>query len=92
MQRPIGPEYLVCPLHKKSMDKVCHKCPMWQCVQGTHPQTGERIDKWDCSLALLPMLMINAAKEAREGAAATESFRNLVADRAQVQQGRIGHG
>ena len=75
-QIPRGDEDRICPLHKASMDTVCHKCPLWIQVRGAHPQTGEAMDRWDCSLALLPMLMINTASEVRQGAAATESFRN----------------
>jgi hypothetical protein len=78
MQRqiPRGPENLYCPLHKASMDTVCHKCPWWQQVRGVNPNTGEEIDRWDCAVAFLPLLLIEAAQQARQGAAATESFRN----------------
>jgi hypothetical protein len=75
-QVPRASETLVCPLHKENMDKVCHKCPWWQHVRGVNPNTGEEIDRWDCAIAFLPILLIEAAKEARQGAAATESFRN----------------
>ena len=77
-QVPRGDEDMVCPLHKASMDTVCHKCPLWQSVKGRHPQTGADLDQWACAIAILPMLMINVAKETREGAAATESLRNVV--------------
>ena len=70
-QVPNGDPDLVCPLHKASMDKVCSRCPWWQSLKGRHPQTGEEIDRWDCAIALLPLLLINTANEARQGAAAT---------------------
>ena len=70
---------MVCPLHKKSMAKVCHECPWWQRVQGKNPQTGADIDHYECAIALLPMLMVNVAKEAMQTAAAVESFRNETA-------------
>ena len=75
-QIPRGPENLVCPLHKKSMELVCHKCPWWSQIRGMNPNTGAEVDEWNCSLAFLPFLLIEGAKEARHGAAATESFRN----------------
>ena len=75
-QIPRGDDGLICPLHKASMDTVCHKYPWWQSVKGRHPQTGEEIDRWECAIALMPLLLINTANEARQGAAATESFRN----------------
>jgi hypothetical protein len=80
-QVPMGPENLVCPLHKKAMSAVCHKCPLWSCLRGTNPQTGEEIDRWDCSLAHLPMLLVETSQQVRQVGAATESFRNEVVRR-----------
>jgi hypothetical protein len=75
-QIPRGPENLVCPLHKKAMELVCHKCPWWTLVKGKNPNTGEVVDRWDCSLAFLPMLLIENSQQARQTGAATESMRN----------------
>jgi hypothetical protein len=75
-QIPRGHEGLVCPLHKKPMETVCHKCPLWTHVRGANPNTGEEVDRWDCSLAWLPMLLIENAQQMRQAGAATESFRN----------------
>jgi hypothetical protein len=47
-------------------------------LRGTHPQTGAEIDEWMCAISAMPMLQIEVAKQARSGAAATESFRNEV--------------
>lgn len=63
-----------CPLIKKEC--VGLKCSWFIQVRGLHPQTGEEVDEWACSIAWLPTLLINNAKEVRQGAAATESFRN----------------
>lgn len=65
-----------CPLLKKPCIET--KCKFWIQVRGTHPQTGNEIDTWDCSFIFLPMLLIENAKETRQGAAAIESFRNVV--------------
>lgn len=75
-QKPLGPSDLECPFHRKLMNKVCHKCPLWVKLQGKNPQTGGLVDEWDCSVAWLPILLIENAQETRQGAAATESFRN----------------
>jgi hypothetical protein len=75
-QIPRGHEGLVCPLHKKPMETVCHKCPWWVHVRGANPQTGAEIDEWNCAIAWGPTLAINTAQQVRQGAAATESFRN----------------
>ena len=76
MQRPVGPKDMVCPLHRKAMAKVCHHCPWWVLVRGADPQTGAEIDEWNCAIAWGPVLAINTAQQARQGAAATESLRN----------------
>ncbi len=63
-----------CPLLKK--DCVQLKCAWFTCLRGTNPNTGQEIDEWMCAITALPMLHIEVAKETRQGAAATESFRN----------------
>ncbi len=68
-----------CPLLKK--DCIQFKCSFWTQLRGTDPQTGEEIDEWACAVAWLPILLIENAKEVRQGAAATESFRNEVVKR-----------
>jgi hypothetical protein len=69
-----------CPL----LDKECiqFKCAFWTQLRGRHPQTGEEVDEWGCAIAWLPLLLIENAKETRQGAAATESFRNELCKRA----------
>jgi len=63
-----------CPLIKK--DCVQLQCAWFTQLRGTNPQTGQEIDEWLCAISAMPMLQIEVAKEARQGAAATESFRN----------------
>ena len=65
-----------CPLIKK--DCVQLQCAWFTQLRGTHPQTGQEIDDWMCAITSMPMLQIEVAKQARSGAAATESFRNEV--------------
>jgi len=78
MAKPASESDLNCPLHKKPMKKVCHHCAWWIQLRGRHPQTGEEIDHWECAVAFTPLATLEVAKEARQGAAATESFRNNV--------------
>ncbi len=75
-QIPIGPAHLTCPMHRKAMAKVCHTCPWWTQIRGKSPQSKEEIDRWDCAIALMPLLHVEVAQQVRQGAAATESFRN----------------
>jgi hypothetical protein len=69
-----------CPLIKK--DCVQLQCAWFTQLRGTNPQTGQEIDEWMCAVSALPLLQIEVAKETRQGAAATESFRNEVVRRA----------
>jgi hypothetical protein len=54
-----------------------------------NPNTGEEIDRWDCAISFLPILLIEAAKEARQGAAATESFRNEMVRLARIRESSV---
>jgi hypothetical protein len=76
VQRPTGPSDKVCPLHRKKMSDVCHACPLWIQVRGKHPQTEAEVDMWDCSLAWMPLLLIENSQMQRQTGAAVESFRN----------------
>jgi hypothetical protein len=66
----------ICPLHKKDMSEVCHKCPWWSQLRGKNPNTGQPIDEWACSISFLPILLCENSQESRQTAAAVESFRN----------------
>lgn len=83
-QIPRGDENLICPLHKEPMVNVCHKCPLWVRVIGADPQTGEHTDVWNCSIALLPTLLIENAQQSRQTGAAVESFRNAMVEQNMV--------
>ena len=76
VQTPIGPRDKVCPLHKAPMSDVCHACPLWVHVRGKNPQTDQELDYWDCSLAWMPLLLIENSQQQRATGAAVESFRN----------------
>jgi hypothetical protein len=66
----------ICPLIKSKC--IEGKCAWWTHLLGTSPQTAQPVDQWGCAVQWLPMLLIENAKEVRQGAAATESFRNEV--------------
>ncbi len=76
-----------CPLGAKCEEvkevegrQVLLRCPWYIQLRGADPQGVER-DEWACAIAWLPVLLIENAKEVRQGAAATESFRNEVVAR-----------
>lgn len=51
-------------------------CAWFINVRGTNPNTGEDLDNWGCSVAWLPVLLIENASQSRQTGAAVESFRN----------------
>jgi hypothetical protein len=75
-QIPHADPGLICPLHKKDVSKVCHRCPWWISVRGTNKNTGEDIDNWGCAIGYLPLLLIENAQMQNRTGAAVESFRN----------------
>lgn len=84
-QVPHGPENMDCPVWRKAMSEVCHKCPMWIQLRGKHPQTDQEVDEWQCAYAVAPIINLEVARNVRQVQAATESFRNeMVKGQAQL--------
>lgn len=82
-----------CPLGAKCEEvknengkQILYRCPWYTKVRGTDMNTGEEQDDWQCAIAWMPMLLINAANESRKGVAATESFRNEMVNQGEVTQ------
>lgn len=63
-----------CPLLKK--DCVKHTCKFYVHLLGNNPQTGKPEDRFDCTFAFLPVLLIENAQQQRQTGAAVESMRN----------------
>lgn len=63
-----------CPLIKK--DCIGLQCAWFMQVRGHNPNTGQEVDEWACSIAWMPMLMIENSQQQRQTGAAVESFRN----------------
>ncbi len=84
MSDHIPPKDRMC--HHTSFEKSCRSlvndghCPKWVNLMGTHPQTGEKLNKWGCNEDFTHLLLIEVAKNAYEGTAATLDFRNAVLD------------
>lgn len=78
-----------CPLIQK--DCLGLQCCFFTQVRGTNPQSGSEVDEWACAIAWMPLLLINTAQEIRQGAAATESFRNdmVAASEKALQQAAV---
>ena len=63
-----------CPLLNKKCMK--HQCVWYNMLQGKNPQTGLDVQEWGCSIAWLPLLLVENSKHMMGTTAATESFRN----------------
>lgn len=61
-------------------------CAWFLKVQGKNPNTGEQIEDWSCSMAWLPMLLIENSQQQRQTGSAVESFRNEMVKANQVSQ------
>ena len=64
----------LCPMLKKPC--IEQECMWFVQIRGTHPQTGEPVDEWDCALVWQPLLLIENSSQQRATGAAVESFRN----------------
>jgi hypothetical protein len=64
-----------CPLNNFSPCKQLD-CAWFIQVRGINPNTGKEVDEWACSMAWLPMLLIENSQQQRQTGAAVESFRN----------------
>ena len=56
-------------------------CKLWECawfieIKGSHPQLGTPLNEWGCSIAWLPIMLIDNARQQHSTASAVESFRN----------------
>lgn len=71
-QVPRGPDDLHCPWHRKLMADVCHTCPLWVKIVGKNPQSSEHIEEWNCSFALLPLLLIENSQRQMQTAASVD--------------------
>ena len=73
-----------CPLIKDEC--VGLKCSWFTQVRGTNPNTGKEVDEWACSVAWLPVLLIENSQQQRQTGAAVESFRNEMVKSNEVGQ------
>ena len=91
-QIPHAEKGLDCPLWRKDMSLVCQACPWWIQLRGKHPQSDQPVDHWDCSLAWMPLLLIENSQMQRQTGAAVESFRNEMVRANEVSRDLIING
>lgn len=61
-------------------------CAWFLKIRGTNPNTGEDVDEWGCSMAWMPILMIENSQQQRQTGAAVESFRNEMVNANEMSQ------
>ena len=62
------------------------ECAWFMKVVGKNPNTGADIEDWGCSMAWLPILMIENSQQQRSTGAAVESFRHEMVKNNEVGQ------
>jgi hypothetical protein len=62
------------------------ECAWFIKIAGTNPNTGKEVEEWSCSMAWMPMLMIENSQQQRSTSAAVESFRNEMVKNNEVGQ------
>ena len=80
----------VCPLLKKPC--IEHGCKFWVHITGLHPQSGAKIDHFDCSVAWLPVLLVEATRTTSGVQASVESMRNEVVQRQDTLNNAVALG
>ncbi len=68
--------------------KPCRQleCAWFMKIAGTNPNTGKEVEEWGCSMAWMPMLMIENSQQQRGTSAAVESFRNEMVKNNEIGQ------
>lgn len=62
------------------------ECAWFIKVAGTNPQTGKEIEDWGCSMAWMPILIVENSQQQRQTGAAVESFRNEMVKNNEIGQ------
>ena len=64
----------LCPMLQKECMGL--DCAWFVKIEGYDVNSGKRVDEWNCTIAILPMLLIENSGQQRSTGAAVESFRN----------------
>lgn len=68
--------------------KPCRQleCAWFMKVAGSNPNTGKEVEEWGCSMAWLPIMVLENSQMQRQTGAAVESFRNEMVKSNEVGQ------
>lgn len=81
-----------CPLGhvcEEVRDNKIYRCRWYKELAGTHPQTGEQVDEWDCAIGWGTVLGVEVARTNRGQTQAIESMRNETIKRQDAFLGSI---
>jgi hypothetical protein len=73
----------VCPLGKKCseiVDGKVHECMWFTTIQGQNPQTGEQVDKQDCTINNMTLFLADMALSNRQVVANSNDARNTAVE------------
>lgn len=77
-----------CPLWKAPCKE--HQCRWYIQVLGKNPNTGEDVNRWDCAISWLPMLLIENSQQQRMTHKELNHLRNeVVVSNAQTRDSLI---
>jgi len=62
------------------------ECAWFMKVAGSNPNTGKEVEEWGCSMAWLPIMVLENSQMQRQTGAAVESFRNEMVKNNEVGQ------
>lgn len=74
----------LCPIFKSEC--IGLDCAWFVKVEGYDINSGKRVDEWNCTVALIPMLLIENSGMQRQTGAAVESFRNEMVKATEASQ------
>ena len=74
----------ICPIFKSEC--IGLDCAWFVKVEGYDINSGKRVDEWNCTVALIPMLLIENSGMQRQTGAAVESFRNEMVKATEASQ------
>jgi len=69
----------ICPFLKKAC--IEHDCMLYTHLTFVNPQTAVSEDKWACSIALVPIMLVESSRTTRGVQAAVETARNDICER-----------
>jgi hypothetical protein len=79
MTKPENKSGMRCPQFRDKCSKVCHTCELWIPLAVTDKATGVTSETWRCTQVWHAMMMVQVGQDVHQGAAATESLRNVIA-------------